>query len=57
MAKAGSAKYQWQIMKSLGMSDEDIKNFADANHWLNHFPQLAMKDLQNIGIHVSICNL
>lgn len=54
VAKTGGAKYQWQIMQSLGMQDEEIKQFADAEHWLNYFPPLAVKDLKRIGIHVSI---
>ncbi|XP_065207931.1 leucine--tRNA ligase, cytoplasmic isoform X2 [Planococcus citri] len=52
VAKTGTAKYQWQIMQSLGMVDEDIKSFADASYWLDHFPPLAMEDLKSIGIHV-----
>lgn len=40
-------------MKSLGMTDTEIKNFADANHWLDHFPPLAVEDLRSIGLHVS----
>ena len=53
MAKTGTAKFQWQIMQSLGMPDEEIRKFADAQHWLEHFPPLAVKDLRSIGIHVS----
>lgn len=53
MAKAGSAKYQWQIMQSLGLADDEIAKFADATYWLDYFPPLAVKDLQRIGIHVS----
>ncbi|XP_012229302.1 leucine--tRNA ligase, cytoplasmic [Linepithema humile] len=52
VAKASSAKYQWQIMQSLGLQDEEIKNFADAAHWLDYFPPLAVKDLKSIGLHV-----
>lgn len=52
VAKAGSAKYQWQIMQSLGMDDSEIAKFADANHWLEYFPPLAVQDLNSIGIHV-----
>ncbi|XP_065358523.1 leucine--tRNA ligase, cytoplasmic [Calliphora vicina] len=52
VAKTGTAKYQWQIMHSLGLKDEEIKPFADAEHWLNYFPPLAVKDLKRIGIHV-----
>lgn len=34
------------------MSDEEIRKFADASHWLDHFPPLAVADLRSIGIHV-----
>ncbi|EDW87550.1 leucine--tRNA ligase, cytoplasmic [Drosophila yakuba] len=52
VAKTGAAKYQWQIMKSLGLKDEEIKDFANAEHWLNYFPPLAVQDLRRIGVHV-----
>ncbi|XP_018574667.1 leucine--tRNA ligase, cytoplasmic, partial [Anoplophora glabripennis] len=51
VAKAGTAKYQWQIMKSLGLNDGEIKKFADANYWLDYFPPLAVQDLNAFGIH------
>ena len=36
-AKSSGAKYQWQIMKSLGITDDDeIRKFADADHWLRY---------------------
>jgi leucyl-tRNA synthetase len=53
VAKAGTAKYQWQIMQSLGLKDEEISKFADAAHWLEYFPPLAVQDLKAIGLHVS----
>ena len=56
VAKSGGAKYQWQIMKSLGLSDEEIKPFADASYWLHYFPPLAKKDLMKPGLHVSVLN-
>ncbi|XP_023175082.2 leucine--tRNA ligase, cytoplasmic [Drosophila hydei] len=52
VAKTGSAKYQWQIMQSLGLQDEEIKQFANAEHWLSYFPPLAVQDLKRIGVHV-----
>lgn len=52
VAKSGSAKYQWQIMQSLGLSDEEIKKFAESAYWLEYFPPLAMKDLKRAGLHV-----
>lgn len=53
IAKAGSAKYQWQIMKSLGLADEEIKKFADPTYWLEYFPPLCIQDLKLFGAHVS----
>lgn len=52
VAKTGNAKYQWQIMQSMGLKDEEIKNFADANYWLDYFPPLAVEDLKSIGLHI-----
>ncbi|XP_012693255.1 leucine--tRNA ligase, cytoplasmic [Clupea harengus] len=52
VAKAGSSKFQWDIMKSLGLCDGEIVKFADAEHWLEYFPPLAVKDLQMMGVKV-----
>ena len=52
-AKSGGQKYQWKIMQSLGISDEEIKLFADPQHWLKYFPPLAQDDLINMGLKVS----
>lgn len=52
VAKQGSAKYQWQIMQSLNLKDEEIKKFANSEHWLEYFPPLAIEDLKKIGVHV-----
>lgn len=53
VAKTGGAKYQWQIMQSLGIPDEEIKLFASESHWLEYFPPRAVADLKRMGIHVS----
>lgn len=53
VAKTGSAKYQWQIMQSLYLKDEEIKKFADPAYWLEYFPPLAVQDLNLFGLHVS----
>ncbi|KAL7040612.1 hypothetical protein ACKWTF_000462 [Chironomus riparius] len=52
VAKSSGAKYQWQIMQSLGLQDEEIKQFADTDHWLDYFPPLAIQDLKKIGAHI-----
>ncbi|XP_023211298.1 leucine--tRNA ligase, cytoplasmic-like [Centruroides sculpturatus] len=52
VAKVGAARYQWQIMASLGLKNEDIKKFADADYWLRYFPPLAIQDLKSMGLKV-----
>ncbi|XP_006148100.1 leucine--tRNA ligase, cytoplasmic isoform X1 [Tupaia chinensis] len=51
-AKTGSSKYQWSIMKSLGLSDEEIVKFSEAEYWLDYFPPLAVQDLKRMGLKV-----
>ncbi|XP_023698173.2 leucine--tRNA ligase, cytoplasmic [Paramormyrops kingsleyae] len=52
VAKSGGAKFQWDIMKSLGLRDAEIVKFADAAHWLDYFPPLAVQDLKDMGLKV-----
>lgn len=52
VAKSGSASYQWDIMRSLGLNDHEIAKFANAEHWLEYFPPLAVKDLKSMGVKV-----
>uniref|UniRef100_A0A1I7YB78 leucine--tRNA ligase n=1 Tax=Steinernema glaseri TaxID=37863 RepID=A0A1I7YB78_9BILA len=52
VAKAGTSKYQWDIMRSLGLTDEEIQKFADPMHWLGYFPDHAIQDLKRMGLKV-----
>ncbi|XP_034540125.1 leucine--tRNA ligase, cytoplasmic [Notolabrus celidotus] len=52
VAKSGSATFQWDIMRSLGLKDQEITQFANAEHWLEYFPPLAVKDLKQMGVKV-----
>uniref|UniRef100_A0A914DLD1 leucine--tRNA ligase n=1 Tax=Acrobeloides nanus TaxID=290746 RepID=A0A914DLD1_9BILA len=52
VAKAGASKFQWDIMKSLNMTDTEIVQFADANFWLDYFPPLCQEDLKKMGLKV-----
>lgn len=52
VAKSVAAKYQWQIMQSLGLTDEEIAKFADAEYWMTHFPPKCMEDLRKMGLKV-----
>lgn len=49
-AKTGSAKFQWEIMRMLGLQDEEIIKFTDANYWLYFFPGKWQEDLRNFGL-------
>jgi leucyl-tRNA synthetase len=51
-AKAGTQKFQFQIMESIGVPLEEIHKFTDAKHWLYYFPPHAMDDLKLFGVHV-----
>uniref|UniRef100_A0AAQ5Y377 Leucine--tRNA ligase, cytoplasmic n=1 Tax=Amphiprion ocellaris TaxID=80972 RepID=A0AAQ5Y377_AMPOC len=51
-AKSGSSAFQWDIMRSLGLKDDEIVEFANAEHWLEYFPPLAVKDLKQMGVKV-----
>ncbi|XP_077984982.1 leucine--tRNA ligase, cytoplasmic-like [Glandiceps talaboti] len=52
VAKTGGAKFQWQIMQSLGLEDDEIVKFAETDHWLEYFPPRAILDLKNMGVKV-----
>ncbi|XP_037543232.1 leucine--tRNA ligase, cytoplasmic [Nematolebias whitei] len=52
VAKSGSSTFQWDIMRSLGLNDQEIAKFANAEHWLEYFPPLAVKDLKQMGVKV-----
>ena len=49
-AKEGGLRYQWQIMKNMGMTDAEIPPFADTQTWLDYFPQKCMEDLKDMGL-------
>jgi leucyl-tRNA synthetase len=47
--KSAKAKYQFQVMLSLGIPREEIHKLADANCWLHYFPQLWQQHLTEFG--------
>ncbi len=47
--KTTKAKYQFQVMLSLGIAREEIHKFADAKYWLQYFPQLWQQHLTEFG--------
>lgn len=51
-AKAGTAKYQYQIMLQLGIPREEIHKFADAHYWIYYFPSLCQRDCNAVGARI-----
>ncbi|KAK9217321.1 hypothetical protein WN943_005947 [Citrus x changshan-huyou] len=49
-AKSGVQMYQWEIMRSFGLSDSEISEFQEPEKWLNFFPPLAKEDLKAFGL-------
>ncbi|MBN1386534.1 leucine--tRNA ligase [Candidatus Woesearchaeota archaeon] len=43
---------QIKILKDMGFNDQDIKKFADPEHWVNFFPKEAMEDYKSVGMSV-----
>ena len=48
-AKTGGALHQWDIMKGMGMANDEILKFTDANEWLEYFPPQGKTDLKRLG--------
>ncbi|KAG0496450.1 hypothetical protein HPP92_001141 [Vanilla planifolia] len=49
-AKSSRDKFQWEIMKSFGLTDSEIAEFKDPYQWLSYFPPLAVEDLKAFGL-------
>ncbi|KAL6228149.1 hypothetical protein ACLB2K_002103 [Fragaria x ananassa] len=49
-AKSAGQVYQWEIMRSFGLSDSEISKFQDPYKWLTFFPPLAVEDLKAFGL-------
>ncbi|EPZ31038.1 leucyl-tRNA synthetase [Rozella allomycis CSF55] len=50
LAKSSGAKYQWDIMLSLGIPESEIPKFAESEYWLQYFPPMAIEDLKRFGL-------
>eukprot|EP00834_Sanchytrium_tribonematis_P005162 NODE_295_length_10520_cov_1.134344.p1 type:complete len:964 gc:universal NODE_295_length_10520_cov_1.134344:1495-4386(+) len=51
-AKQGNAKYQFQILASMGVDLKEIPKFADPKYWTEYFPPHAQSDLMKYGAHI-----
>ncbi|KAI1375498.1 leucyl-tRNA synthetase, cytoplasmic [Hypoxylon crocopeplum] len=51
-AKSVKMKYQFQIMRAMGIPIQQIHLFADPAYWLEYFPPLCKLDLSNFGSRI-----
>ena len=51
-SKVVKMKYQFQIMRAIGIPLDEIHQFADPQHWLEYFPPLCQRDLTNFGARI-----
>ncbi|CAG8973722.1 hypothetical protein HYALB_00006995 [Hymenoscyphus albidus] len=51
-SKVVKMKYQFQIMKALGIPTSEIYRFSDPQYWLEYFPPLCKRDLTNFGARI-----
>ncbi len=49
--KEGEEK-EWNIMRMMGIPDEEIKKFSDPVYWTQYFPKEAKKDLMSLGCSI-----
>ncbi|KAJ7222478.1 hypothetical protein GGX14DRAFT_428848 [Mycena pura] len=52
LAKSTGLVYQFQILQSIDIPTTDIKLFADPQHWLTHFPPIAIEDHTAFGSRI-----
>uniref|UniRef100_A0A7N2REA5 Uncharacterized protein n=1 Tax=Quercus lobata TaxID=97700 RepID=A0A7N2REA5_QUELO len=55
-SKSGGQKFQWEIMRSFGLSDNEISKFQNPYNWLTYFPPLAKEDLIAFGLAFDVMN-
>lgn len=51
VAKTGNLS-QIDILKKMGVKEEEIPKFVDPIHWLHYFPPLGIEDLKDFGLYV-----
>ncbi|KAB1208566.1 Leucine--tRNA ligase, cytoplasmic [Morella rubra] len=49
-SKSSGQAFQWEIMRSFGLSDSEITKFQNPYNWLTYFPPLARDDLKAFGL-------
>lgn len=51
-ANNNNVKYQYDLMRQMGISVEEIPNFRDANFWVKYFPPIGKENIKSFGAQV-----
>lgn len=54
-AKATGLQYQFQIMESMGVPREEIKNFADPYFWVKYYPPICVVSAFSPRTYICVC--
>ena len=52
VAKTGGLMHQWDILRAMNLSPDEILPFVDPVYWLEYFPPLGKTDLIRFGVGV-----
>ncbi|KAK4530674.1 hypothetical protein CCYA_CCYA05G1531 [Cyanidiococcus yangmingshanensis] len=51
-AKTGNLRYQYEILRSVGVPEQEIPSFTNPRKWLMYWPPVGMSDAKALGLHV-----
>lgn len=51
-AKTGNLQYQYEILRSVGVPEQEIPSFTNPRKWLMYWPPIGMSDAKALGLHV-----
>ncbi len=52
LAKTGGLDHQWEIMRAMGIPENEVADFARHEHWLDYFPPHCISDVSRMGAKV-----
>ena len=55
--KTGGAARQWDILKMIGITEEEIPKFQDPDYWLQYFPDYCVADQKQFFAEVKESSL
>jgi leucyl-tRNA synthetase len=50
--KTGNLLHQYDILRAVGVPEQEIPSFTDPRKWLMYWPPIGMRDAKALGLHV-----